>query len=177
MEDNKYQQGKIYKIVCNITGEVYIGSTTDTLSSRLSKHKYDINNKKTPSMSKHILNRGDYKIELIKDYPCNNRRELEEEEQKNINKSNCINKNKSYQSKKEREEYVKEWKEDNKDKINKKKRETYNKDKRQDYWIKNKDKMLEKIKCECGALVSSCNLTRHKKSMKHIKLTECIIID
>jgi hypothetical protein len=30
MEDNKYQEGKIYKIVCNITGEVYIGSTLKT---------------------------------------------------------------------------------------------------------------------------------------------------
>tara|TARA_R110002050_G_scaffold246863_1_gene384643 strand:+ start:1141 stop:1311 length:171 start_codon:yes stop_codon:yes gene_type:complete len=40
-----------------------------------------------------------------------------------------------------------------------------------------KGKQKEKITCECGALVSSCNLKRHKKSMKHIKLTECIILD
>ena len=34
-----YQQGKIYKIVCNTTGLLYIGSTTQKfLSSRLSGH-------------------------------------------------------------------------------------------------------------------------------------------
>ena len=38
--ENKYQEGKIYKIVCNITGEVYYGSTIEKyLSSRLAKHK------------------------------------------------------------------------------------------------------------------------------------------
>ena len=173
-QDIRYQQGKIYKLVCNITNEIYIGSTIDTLSSRLAKHKYE---KKNMCISRNIINRGDYKIELIKDYPCNNRRELEEQEQKYINHSNCINKNKSYQSKEERKEYEKKWKTNNKDKLNKKKRDTYDKDKRQENWIKNKNKMLEKIKCDCGALVSSCNLKRHKKSMKHLKLTECLIID
>ena len=34
-----YQIGKIYKIVCNITDECYIGSTCEpTLAMRLSKH-------------------------------------------------------------------------------------------------------------------------------------------
>jgi predicted GIY-YIG superfamily endonuclease len=36
---NKYQQGKIYKIVCNETGDIYIGSTIEpTLARRLAKH-------------------------------------------------------------------------------------------------------------------------------------------
>jgi len=34
-----YQKGKIYKIVCNETGLVYIGSTTQALSQRLQGHK------------------------------------------------------------------------------------------------------------------------------------------
>ena len=34
-----YQLGKIYKIVCNITNECYVGSTTQpTLAMRLTKH-------------------------------------------------------------------------------------------------------------------------------------------
>ena len=34
-----YEKGKIYKIVCNTTGEIYIGSTTkQTLAQRLSQH-------------------------------------------------------------------------------------------------------------------------------------------
>ena len=34
-----YSKGKIYRIVCNTTGKVYIGSTSqDYLSQRLRKH-------------------------------------------------------------------------------------------------------------------------------------------
>ena len=36
-----YQNGKIYRIVCNTTDEVYIGSTVITLSKRLAKHNSD----------------------------------------------------------------------------------------------------------------------------------------
>ena len=39
-----YQLGKIYKIVCNKTGLIYVGSTCEpTLARRLVKHKADYN--------------------------------------------------------------------------------------------------------------------------------------
>ena len=38
---NNYNDGKIYEIVCNITGERYIGSTIQTLSQRLAAHRKD----------------------------------------------------------------------------------------------------------------------------------------
>ena len=88
MENNKYQQGKIYKIVCNITGEVYYGSTTEKLIKRLRGHK----NIKS-QISRQIIERDNYEILLIKDYPCNSRWELEEEEKKYILENECINKN------------------------------------------------------------------------------------
>ncbi len=85
-----YSQGKIYKIVCNKTGLVYIGSTCNTLDERLKQHVYDmehfINTKKyKPDKLKKIifcssffvLINKDYKIELIENYPCNSRLELE----------------------------------------------------------------------------------------------------
>jgi hypothetical protein len=34
-----YSKGKIYKIVCNITGLIYIGSTSQSLIQRLQDHK------------------------------------------------------------------------------------------------------------------------------------------
>ena len=34
-----YQNAKIYRIVCNVTGKQYIGSTVSNLSTRLSQHK------------------------------------------------------------------------------------------------------------------------------------------
>jgi hypothetical protein len=83
-----YSQGKIYKIVCNKTGLIYIGSTIKTLDERLKRHEYDcrrfIDNykirpdKKTRFCSSFfILLNKDYKIELIENYPCKSRIELE----------------------------------------------------------------------------------------------------
>ena len=37
--DNKYKNGKIYSIKCNITDNIYIGSTIQTLIKRLNDHK------------------------------------------------------------------------------------------------------------------------------------------
>ena len=188
--DPRYQEGKIYKIQCNITGEVYIGSTIRTLEQRLSVHKTRKN-----CVSRNIINRGDYKIELIKDYPCNNLKELEEEESNYIRNNICINiqipnrtqkewreDNKEKLSKKQ-----KEYQEEHKDEISKKKKKYYedNKDEisktKKKYHEKNKEKISEKkkekITCECGAIVAKSSLAKHKRSMKHIKLTECLIID
>ena len=76
-----YKDGKIYKIVCNITDECYIGSTTEpTLARRLSGHVGSYKswkagkNKKVRSYD--IIDRGDYKIYLIESYPCNSKDEL-----------------------------------------------------------------------------------------------------
>ena len=41
--NNKYQNGKIYKIVCNISGKIYVGSTIKPLEIRLSGHKANYN--------------------------------------------------------------------------------------------------------------------------------------
>jgi hypothetical protein len=89
MEDKNdkvdYSQGKIYKIVCNKTGLIYIGSTIKTLDERLKRHEECMNifirNYKTKKpqflTSFFILLKKDYKIELIESYPCKSRIELE----------------------------------------------------------------------------------------------------
>lgn len=81
-----YQDGKIYKVICSETGDVYIGSTKDTLKDRLKNHKAPSNN----CMSKTFINPI---IVLIKDFPCNNKKELEAEEAIFIREGNCVNKN------------------------------------------------------------------------------------
>ena len=154
MEDNKYKNGKIYKLVCNITNEIYIGSTIDTLNRRLTNHKVK---PKRPCMSRQILDRGDYKIELIKDYPCNNEEELKWEERKHIDNNICINKYSPIITEEE--------------KIERKRITDKN------WYNKNKEEINKKITCECGALVNSRYLLEHKKTMKHIKKMQCIIID
>ena len=164
---NKYKNGKIYKIVDNTNDNVYIGSTIQTLSERISKHKH----RKTCS-SREILKNGDYDIILIEDYPCNSKQELELRERYYIENTDCINKNipgrsgaewyqdnkeiileyqKQYliENKQKIKDYKDEYRKNNKDKIkqaNKQYREENKeklKKKKQKYIENNKDKYLK----------------------------------
>jgi len=69
-------------------------------------------------------------------------------------------------------EYQKDYREDNKDKIKQKDKEyrKNNKDKIKEYYENNKERMNEKVTCECGCIVSRNNLSQHKKTEKHLKL-------
>ena len=65
-----YKNGKIYCIRNNIDDDIYIGSTTQSLSKRLAKHRADSMNKKTMhiklyvKMHEHGLDK--FYIELIR---------------------------------------------------------------------------------------------------------------
>jgi hypothetical protein len=89
-----YKNGKIYRIFGG--GKQYVGSTTETLSQRLSRHR---------GYAKDPIHQGvasvdllkefpDAKIELLEDYPCNNNKELTKREQWWIDniKGGCVNK-------------------------------------------------------------------------------------
>ena len=65
-----YSKAVIYRIVCNQTGEVYIGATVEPLWKRFSNHKSDAKHKERCCMSKQIIDRGDCDIELVEEYPC-----------------------------------------------------------------------------------------------------------
>ena len=106
-----YSLGKVYKIVCNITGETYIGSTCQkSLSLRLSTHK----SKSNKSSSKQIIARGDYYIVLVEDVPCQNIDQLHARERHWIDNTKCVNKGKPLTDE-EREHYGKKWREANPD--------------------------------------------------------------
>ena len=71
-----YKNAKIYKIYSSQTDKIYIGSTCKTLLNRFGKHKRDLN-----CNSKILFdNYDDCKIELIRNFPCNSKKELEREE-------------------------------------------------------------------------------------------------
>lgn len=116
---NTYQDGKIYKIVDNTNGDIYIGSTICSLQKRLWGHKTDSKKRRDITSCKIILN-GDYKIELIENYPCNTHKELLQREQYYIDNTDCINK---HNAKKDKKEYNKQYKIDNKDWFNFKRRQ------------------------------------------------------
>ena len=161
-----YQKAKIYKLYSVSNEElVYYGSTTETLSARLAKHVYDYNNNKIKSCnSKLIFDAGDYKIELIENYCCVNKQQLNKKEAEYIRNNKCVNKNIPCRTKKE-------YYENNKEHI-----ADYNKN----YYEKNKEKIDEKnkewnekkITCECGCIVRKDSLVRHKRTKKHLELIQ-----
>lgn len=94
-----YQNGKIYSIRSHQTDIIYVGSTTQPLSKRLSKHRQNFNRWKNENKNKkyytsfEILKYDDAYIELIEAYPCNSKEELEKREGEIIRATeNCVNK-------------------------------------------------------------------------------------
>lgn len=94
-----FQLGKIYKIVCNETGLIYIGSTCEpTLAKRLTKHKANYKRwldgkKQNYTTSFKIFEKNNCDIVLIKDFPCERKEQLHAEERIYIETINCVNKN------------------------------------------------------------------------------------
>ena len=168
-ETNKYQKGKIYKIVCNVTGLVYVGSTIEpTLSKRLTKHrcaykKYKEGVRNYISVFK-VMENNNYYIELLNKAPCDSKDELFAIEGQYIRDLDCVNmriagrKWKEYykDNKQNIIKKVKDYKEKNKEKNKDKIKEhsiTYraiNKEviqkSNQEYYDKNKDKIKENVK-------------------------------
>jgi hypothetical protein len=168
-----YQRGKVYKIVCNITKEEYVGSTTEpTLARRLSGHNraYKLwlkDNSQTYVSSFRILERGNYKIVLLESYPCNNKDELRARERywfdtiQNINmirpirteeEENEYQKEYREKHKEEQKEYINEYYKQNKEQAKEQAREYYHQHKEyykkqnKKYREQNKDKIKEQKK-------------------------------
>lgn len=125
-EINKYHNSKIYKLVSPQTEKYYIGSTITTIEVRFSKHKYDYKRYIEKGIGRYItsfeiVKFDDCKIELIKLFNCENRKELEIEEGILIKQyyDNILNKNIPCRT-------IKEWCNDNKEKLNKNRKEYYN---------------------------------------------------
>lgn len=76
----------IYEIVCNETGERYIGSTFTTLAQRISSHKY--NNVKI-CISKQIIDRGDYDVNILEE--CIEKKDLKFKEREWFDNLSNIN--------------------------------------------------------------------------------------
>jgi len=90
----KYQNAKIYCIKNNLDNNVYVGSTTKTLSQRMAKHRNAM--KKHPNTGLYSkmneLGSDQFYIELIEEYPCDNLEQLRKREGKFIKKFGTLNK-------------------------------------------------------------------------------------
>jgi len=145
-----------------------------------------------------------WKMEKYKDFPCKNRTELRYEEDRIMIELNAnLNERRAYVTAEECKEYQKKYcrehyeknkvyalgqqklyYEKNKDEISAKQK-LYcktNRDKiitrKKLYYEKNKDEISAKqneiITCECGSNSKRTNISRHRKSKKHLKLMESV---
>jgi hypothetical protein len=87
-----YSKSKIYKIVCNETGETYYGSTTRLLCQRMATHRHSLKSKNYICASFTILERGNYICVLCEEYPCDNKEQLFMRERFWIENNECVNK-------------------------------------------------------------------------------------
>ena len=170
---NRYSKGKIYKVVDIGHNKMYIGSTVESLSKRMERHR---------SKYKEYL-RGDgdntrvywlfdefgvenCKIELIENYPCNSREELEAQEGKHQQSNKCINKVIAGRT-------VQEYLQDEYDYISFQKkiyRELHpeqRKGESQRRYEKLKHILSEKYICECGSITTLRSKSKHNKTQKH----------
>lgn len=173
-------QGHIYKIIHLDSNITYIGSTCDSISGRWRTHKSGyknwLNDKEKynpvaiyPYFEKYSIDR--FKMILIKSYDVYDKHQLKVYEQLVINRTKCVNTNAAMQLISVRcmvkhfniLRSVKDklYREANKQSINERGKE---------YYQANKDKILVKVTCECGAQIRKSCLARHRKSAKCIAL-------
>jgi hypothetical protein len=176
-----FKNGKIYEIVCNKTGCVYVGSTAEKrFSSRMSKHRCDFKawkngTKKSPCKSSLIIDNGDYTERVIEYYECTDKYELMKREThwyhiyKETHGELLVNKNLPYYTTSEsreeaKKEQINKWNDANperKKELSKKHNAKNNPKNNAKNNAKNKG---VKIQCElCNELTSKANIKAHTK--------------
>ena len=163
---NKYQNGKIYKLVNTEGTLTYIGSTTQTLAKRKANHHSNYkswkNGRQNYITSFKIFDEDEEgcQIVLLEAFPCNNREELEKRERYYIESINCVNK---YRPSRIIKEYIKRYREENREKIQEFQKQYYEDNKEKINQYKN-----QKHKCVCDGIHTTANKNQHLKSIKHI---------
>ena len=155
--ENKYVNGKIYKISSASCDNIYIGSTYLTLKQRLQKHMDSYlcfkKGKYHYVTSFDIIQYGDHKIELIEPFPCNSKTEIEVREGyfQRLHKDNIVNARIAGRTNKQ---YILDTKE-----------------KKRLYDIEYRNNLI-KIECSCGISIAKRHLKKHLTTAKHISLTK-----
>lgn len=163
-----YENGKIYKLWSPSKNLVYYGSTIETLEERLANHKYNYKSYKKTNhyySSFLVLECEDYKIELVEEYPCNNKTELEKKEGEYIRANECVNFRIAGRTK---QEYMNDTKEQKKqyDKIYKKQYSEKHKEE-----LKEKDKIYRQTE-EAKKLVNARQKKYRENNLEKCKLRD-----
>ena len=179
-----YQNGKIYKIKSNETEQVYIGSTCATLNDRLCKHKSAFKTKRCNSTSKELLKYADASIELIENFPCTTKRELQFREGEIIKETpNCVNTQIEGRTMAEYrldnadklKQYSADYREQHREILNKKHKDWYYSAKGRANLEQRKAKVNVKVVCPiCSKECSKSNLSQHIKTIHEKIKVECV---
>lgn len=164
-----YSKSVVYTIKHKKLNFVYVGSTTD-FDRRKHAHLYACN---TPTHPYHdqLLYRiirtvgglNDFDFNVHKQVNCSNGEELAIEEQNVINelKPN-LNKNRSFRTVEQKNEYIRQYINDHKDKLN---------DYSKAYYQNNKDRLIElkkeKYQCACGGKCTRSGYLLHCRTDMH----------
>ena len=176
---SRYQNGAIYKIVCNnpeIT-DCYVGSCCN-FNKRKYGHKSSCHNEKKSEYNFRVYqfireNGGwtNWSMIQIEPFPCNTKRELETRERHHLEQLkanlNCRVPTRTPEEYREghkdhKREYDKHYRDDNQEKLLKRVKQ---------YYSKNKNEINERrnqiIECECGNTPTKRNISSHIKGRKH----------
>jgi major membrane immunogen (membrane-anchored lipoprotein) len=191
-----YEHGKIYKIYNTCTDDIYIGSTTQMLCERMSKHRYNskIDHLQNIRLYKCFHQHGidNFYIELIESYNCSNKDELTAKEGQYIRElkpslNKVVNGRTPKEYRQDNAEHYKktgkDYRDKNKDNI-KERDANYHKNNRSSriekqkvYYKENIDKINEKqkeqLECKvCGCMIIRSNMSRHNKTQRCINFSK-----
>ena len=185
---NKYQNGKIYKIFNTLNDEIYVGSTIQSLSHRMIKHRDDVKNDTKDyhtTISKLMKELGveHFYIELLELYPCDNKGELGAREGFWIKEVGTVNKHVMGRTRKQHyednkiaiqakcKEYNIQYRIDNKEKIVAQNKDYYQRTIEHQLKRQQQEKVKEwknpKIVCPCGGSFTNSHKAEHLKCVRH----------
>jgi len=168
-----YSNGKIYKIVCDTTGLIYVGSTTKQyLSNRISEHRAEYRywkegNGRCSSSAFKVLEADNYSIVLLESVDCKTKDELCTRERHYIETLKCVNKVIPSRKDKERNQDNKE-KRAERDKVYRKANKEHISEVCKKYKETHKEQLQQRCNCECGGDFAFRNKSTHLKSLKHM---------
>ena len=192
-----YSKGVIYKITT--PNGLYVGSSCN-FKEREYEHTKRLKNYNLKLYQNIRENGGIWKMEKIKDFPCNSRRELLMEEDRIMLELNAdLNAKRAYMTEEEEKEqkkakskeyreankeqiskHKKQYREANKEQISKKKKEHRHanieqfKEKEKKYYQANKEQIIkqksEVVECECGSKICRGEIARHTSTKRSIKI-------
>lgn len=176
-----YQNSRIYKIVNDVSDDIYIGSTCQPLSKRMAEHRSKAKQHPNRKIYQKFNEIGveHFKIVLIEEYKCINKEELVAREDYYINLMKpVLNSRYAHRTELQKkecnksdkiDEYQRLYREQNKDKIDERQRlyREQNKDKRNECNKLCYERNKEIIACECGRSYIKRNKKHHLRTKIH----------